>query len=80
MNSLCVVTENSRKALLASLLAELLFLRGEDCSTVEMLPSIYQQHFGVPLHFECFAVENVDALLSLSEIINAIRIVDEVVR
>ena len=64
----CMLTEYGQQAVLAQLLAELLFQMGPKCSAVELLPSLYEQYFGVPLLLPSLQVESVAQLLELPEI------------
>ena len=63
-----MLTEYGQQAVLAQLLAELLFQMGPKCSAVELLPSLYEQYFGVPLLLSSLQVESVAQLLELPEI------------
>ena len=70
----CTLTGSGQHVVLASLLAELLFLRGEQCRRTEDLPLLYQQHFGVPLDLSCLGVSSVTDLLQLPEISQVVQV------
>ena len=70
----CSLTGSGQHTVLASLLAELLFLRGEQCRRMEDLPLLYQQHFGVPLDLSCLGVSSVTDLLQLPEISQVVQV------
>ena len=70
----CSLTGSGQYTVLASLLAELLFLRGEQCQRMEDLPLLYQQHFGVPLDLSCLGVSSVTDLLQLPEISQVVQV------
>ena len=69
-----MLTEYGRQTALAQLLAELLFQRGQECAAVELLPLLYEEHFGVPLVLLCFQVESVAELLELPEIKSVVQV------
>ena len=70
----CSLTGSGQHVVLASLLAELLFLRGEQCQRIEDLPLLYQQHFGVTLDLSCLGVSSVTDLLQLPEISQVVQV------
>ena len=70
----CTLTGSGQHVVLASLLAELLFLRGEQCRRTEDLPLLYQQHFGVPLDLSCLGVSSLTDLLQLPEISQVVQV------
>ena len=70
----CSLTGSGQHTVLASLLAELLFLRGEQCRRMEDLPLLYQQHFGIPLDLSCLGVSSVTDLLQLPEISQVVQV------
>lgn len=70
----CVLTDSGRQSVLAALVAELLFLRGQECVSLDNLLPLYQEHFGVPLHLACFGVDSVAALLQLSEVAAIVQV------
>lgn len=72
-----MLTESGRQTALAQLLAELLFQRAGECSAVELLPALYEEHFGVPLVLSCFQVESVTQLLELPEIKAVVQVRDD---
>ena len=70
----CSLTGSGQHVVLASLLAELLFLRGEQCRRIEDLPLLYQQHFGVTLDLSYLGVSSVTDLLQLPEISQVVQV------
>ena len=70
----CSLTGSGQHTVIASLLAELLFLRGEQCRRMEDLPLLYQQHFGVPLDLSCLGVSSVTDLLQLPEMSQVVQV------
>ena len=70
----CSLIGSGQHVVLASLLAELLFLRGEQCRRMGDLPLLYQQHFGVPLDLSCLGVLSVTDLLQLPEISQVVQV------
>lgn len=60
---------------MASLLVELLYLRGEDHhDSLTVLPLLFHQHFGFPLPLSLFDVNSVADLLALREIQTHIQV------
>ena len=72
-SGMCHLTPPSCLHALASLLSELLFTRGGECTSPEDLLDLYQQHFGVPLILEHFGVKDILSLVEL-------RLIKEVVK
>ena len=70
----CSLTGSGQHTVIASLLAELLFLRGEQCRRMEDLPLLYQQHFGVPLDLSCLGVLSMTDLPQLPEISQVVQV------
>ena len=58
-----------------TLLAELLFTRGGNCTSPEDLLDLYQQHFGVPLLLSHFGVDNVLSSLELPKVKEVVKMV-----
>ena len=73
---MCKLTRSSSLTALAALLAELLFTRGGECSTLDDLLQVYQQHFGVPLLLKHFGVDSILSLIELPELKEIIKLVD----
>ena len=73
---MCQLTPAGRLSTLAALLAELLFTRGADCSTLDDLLELYQQRFGVPLLLKHFGVDSMVSLIELPEIKEVVKLVD----
>ena len=74
--STCWLTRPSSLSALTALLAELLFMRGGDCTSLDDLPELYQQHFGVPLLVQHFEVSDIQNLIDLPEIKAVVKLVD----
>ena len=73
---MCQLTRSGRLSALSALLAELLFTRGTECSTLDCLLELYHQHFGVPLVLEQFGVDDIEGLIELPEIKEVVKLVD----
>lgn len=69
-----------RIQVLVNLLTELLFVRGEECHTVDSLPQLYQDHFKAPLPFYSFNVKDLTSLMKLGKVEEAINLVTIPVR
>ena len=72
---MCQLTQASSRRALATLLAELLFSRGGECTSPEDLLELYQHHFGVPLLLEHFDITSVFNLIDLPEIKEVVKLV-----
>jgi len=70
----CSLTDGGRCSVIASLLAELLFKKGEQCQRVDDLPAFYQEHFGVSLDVGCFGVTDITDLLQLPEVSQVVQV------
>ena len=75
-SGMCQLTQSGRLTALAALLAELLFTRGAECSTLDNLLELYQHHFGVPLLLKHFGVDSIVRLIELPEINEVVELVD----
>ena len=73
---MCQLTQSGRLTTLAALLAELLFTRGAECSTLDDLLKLYQQQFGIPLLLKHFGVDSIVSLIELPEIKEVVKLVD----
>ena len=78
-SGMCQLTRSGRLTALAALLAELLFTRGAECSTLDDLLELYQRHFGVPLLLKHFGVDSIVSLIELPEINEVVELVDVLV-
>ena len=71
----CFLTDTGRHLVLASLLAELLFVHGEQCYNVDTdLPRLFQQYFSIPLPLSPLKVDSPAALLAIPEIHNVVQV------
>ena len=62
--------------MLANLLIELLYVRGDECPTLKSLPKLYQDHFKAPLPLSCVGAVDVPALMQLHRVKDGINLVN----
>ena len=71
----CVLTELGCHSVMATLLAELLFLHEDEYPTVdEDLPQLFQYHFSLPLPLSALQVDSPTAMLALPKISTAVQV------
>ena len=71
----CSLTDTGCRSVLASLLAELLFVHGEQCCNVDTdLPRLFQEHFSIPLPLSPLKVDSPSALLVIPEIQDVVQV------
>ena len=79
-SGMCQLTHASSLRSLVTLLAELLFTRGGECTSPEDLLELYHHHFGVPLLLKHFGVASVLNLIELPEVKEVVQLVHVQVR
>ena len=77
---MCSPSGVTKQLVLANLLSELLFARGDKCHSVDSLPQLYQDHFKAPLPLRTFNVKDLTSLMKLPKVAEAINLVDISVR
>lgn len=77
MDNAAVVTPSDayKQQVLAELLVELLFVRGEECRALEDLSELYREYYKSPLPLDCFGKENLPQLMQLSKVFDAISLI-----
>ena len=72
----CTPCKPNKHQVLANLLTELLYLRGDKCTNLDTLPHLYQEHFQAQLPLACFGVKDLTSLMQHQKVWDGISLVN----